>query len=105
MNQESTLANDVNNVPVVHGEKKPYVCRICDTLYLDRQCLQKHIKTAHADILPINFGVAAINELIKTDAPVEIKCEICCLVFECYELSVICEVLRVHVRVALTYSV
>ena len=66
----------------IHGEKKPYVCKICDTLYLDKQCLQKHIKTAHADILPLNFGVAAINELIKTDAPVEIKCEICCLVFE-----------------------
>ena len=66
----------------VHEEKKPYVCRICDTIYLDKQCLQKHIKTAHANILPLNFGVGAINELIKTDAIVEVKCEICCLDFK-----------------------
>ena len=61
----------------VHGEKKPYVCRICDTIYLDKQCLQKHIRTTHANILPPNFKISAINELIKTDATVEIKCEIC----------------------------
>ena len=44
--------------------------------------MQKHIRTTHANILPPNFKISAINELIKTDAKLEVKCEICCLDFE-----------------------
>ena len=66
----------------VHEEKKPYVCKICDTIYAEKQNLKKHIKTVHSDILPLNFGKDAINELIKTGAIVEVKCEICFLDFK-----------------------
>jgi hypothetical protein len=70
------------HIASVHEEKKPYVCKICDTIFAVKQNLKKHIKTTHANILPLNFGVDAINELIKTDAIVEVKCEICCLDFK-----------------------
>ena len=53
--------------------------------YSRKQGLRKHIKNIHADKLPLNFGIVAINELINDDA-VEIpkklkmkkhKCDFC----------------------------
>ena len=77
------------HIASVHEGRKPYVCKICDAKYSAKSGLKKHISTTHADILPLNFGIDAINELINADA-VEIpkklklkkhKCDICELVF------------------------
>jgi len=77
------------HIASVHEGRKPYVCKICDAKYSAKSGLKKHISTTHADVLPLNFGIDAINELINADA-VEIpkklklkkhKCDICELVF------------------------
>ena len=56
------------HIASVHEGKKPYMCKICDTKFAAKQGLQKHISTVHAGILPLNFGMDAVNELINADA-------------------------------------
>merc|ERR1719266_1290397 len=73
------------HIASVHEGKKPYVCKICDTKFAAKQGLQKHISTVHAEILPLNFGIDAVNDLISADAleiPKELKvkrfkCDFC----------------------------
>ena len=99
------------HIASVHEGRKPYVCKICDAKYSAKSGLRKHISTIHADILPLNFGVDAINEMINDDA-VEIpkklklkkhKCGFCEMVFDhrshlkkhistVHEVKVACEI-------------
>ena len=100
-----------DHIASVHEGKRPYICKICDMKYSAKSGLRKHIKNIHADKLPLNFGIDAINELINDDA-VEIpkklklkkhKCDFCELVFDhmsylkkhiatAHEVKVSCEI-------------
>ena len=45
MNPESTLANDVNNVPVVDGEKKPILVQTEDKLSIESSAVKLQLES------------------------------------------------------------